>query len=63
MGIFHGCVIIWLVFARSCCYTAWLVSSVFGAYHPVSVLGRRSLHLPGDLMAKVRNDCVDIFSY
>lgn len=61
MGIFYGCVIIWLVFARSCCYTAWLVSSVFGAYRPVSVLGRRSLHLPGDLMAKVRNDCVHIF--
>lgn len=46
---------------RSCCCIAWLVSSVFGAYHLVSILGRRSLHLPGDQMAKVRNDMCTSF--
>lgn len=61
LGIFYCCVIVWLVFVRSYCYTAWLVSSVFGAYHPVTILGRRSLHWHGDLMAKVRSDCVHIF--
>ncbi len=58
LGIFYGFVILQLTFVHSCCYIAWLVSSVFGAYRPVSILGSRSPHLPGDLMAKVRNDCV-----
>lgn len=53
---FYNSLIVWLVFVCSCCCTAWPVFSVFGAYRPVSILGKRSLHLPGDLMAKVRND-------
>lgn len=60
LGVFYGFLTLWLEFVYSCYYTAWLVSSVFGAYHPVSILGRRSLHLPGDQMAKVRNDCVHL---
>lgn len=60
LGILCSFVIIWLIFGHSCCYTAWLVSSVFGAYHPVSALGKRSLHLPGDLMAKVRNGYISL---
>lgn len=58
--------LLWFViswFVHSCCSIAWLVSSVFGVYHPVSILGRTSLHLPGDLMAKVRNDCVPLCVY
>lgn len=54
--IFYGCIIALLVFFCSCCYTAWLVSSVSGAYRPVNILERRLLHLPGGLMAKVRTD-------
>ena len=51
----------WLQFVHSCCCIVWRVSSVFGVYHPVSILGRRSLLSPGDLMAKVRNDHLHCF--
>lgn len=52
----------WFSFVPSCCCIAWLVSSVFGVYHPVNILGRRSLRSPGDLMAKVRNSsCFLVF--
>ena len=61
-GIMYSFLIVWLMFGHSCCYTAWLVSSVFGAYLPVSALGKRSLHLPGDLMAKVRNDSISLLA-
>lgn len=40
----------------SCCCTAWLVSSVYGACSPVNILGRRLPRLLGDLMANVRHD-------
>ena len=60
LGIFHCCVIVWLVFVCSYFYTAWRVSSVFGAYRPVTILGRKSLHWHGDPTAKVRSDCVHI---
>lgn len=53
----------WLMFFHSCCFTAWLVSSVYGPYHPVSILARRSQRLPGDQMAKVRSDCAHLLLF
>lgn len=52
----HSISYIYILTFYSCFYIAWLVSNVFGAYRPVSVLGRRSLHSPGDQMAKVRDN-------
>lgn len=48
----------------SCSCTAWLVFSVYGACSPVNILGRRSLHLPGDPTAKVSVSLVcHVFAY